>query len=100
MSDLTCIHADMASQISVPCCRRTLWRGVRRRWKSGCAISVDRARARGLNVGFDMHTRGYGITNLSAVLPPYIVEGGTAALEKRLRDLGRSRPRSRFECRI
>ena len=48
--------------------------------------AVDRARARGLNIGFDMHTRGYGITNLSAVLPPYIAEGGTAALEKRLRD--------------
>jgi len=48
--------------------------------------AVDRAQVRGVNVGFDMHTREYGITNLSAVLPPYIAEGGTLALEKRLRD--------------
>lgn len=47
---------------------------------------VDAARARGINVAFDMHTRDYGITNLSAVLPPSITEGGRAALEKRLRD--------------
>jgi N-acyl-D-amino-acid deacylase len=48
--------------------------------------AVDRARARGVNVGFDMHTRAYGITNLSAVLPPYVADGGMTALERRLRD--------------
>src|SRR5439155_5667680 len=47
---------------------------------------VDEARARGLNVGFDMHTRDYGITNLSAVLPPWAMEGGRKSLEQRLRD--------------
>src|SRR4029079_15585854 len=31
---------------------------------------VDRARAAGLDVAFDMHTRLFGMTNLSAVLPP------------------------------
>jgi len=48
--------------------------------------AVDDARRRGFDVRFDMHTRGYGITNLSAVLPPYIAEGGNTALAKRLRD--------------
>jgi N-acyl-D-amino-acid deacylase len=47
---------------------------------------VDAARARGLNVACDMHTRDYGITNLSAVLPPWVTEGGKSSLEKRLRD--------------
>jgi N-acyl-D-aspartate/D-glutamate deacylase len=47
---------------------------------------VDAARARGLDVRCDMHTRDYGITNLSAVLPPWINEGGKSSLEKRLRD--------------
>jgi N-acyl-D-amino-acid deacylase len=47
---------------------------------------MDEAKARGLDIGFDMHTRDYGITNLSAILPPWIMEGGTKALENRLRD--------------
>lgn len=55
---------------------------------------VESARARSLNVTCDMHTRDYGITNLSAVLPPWITEGGKTALEKRLRD-----PRIRKELK-
>lgn len=47
---------------------------------------VEAAKASGLNVACDMHTRDYGITNLSAVLPPWIVEGGKRSLEQRLRD--------------
>lgn len=47
---------------------------------------VAEAKARGLDIAFDMHTRDYGITNLSAILPPWAMEGGTNALEKRLRD--------------
>ncbi len=47
---------------------------------------VEAAQAHGLNVNCDMHTRDYGITNLSAVLPPWVTEGGKSALEKRLRD--------------
>jgi hypothetical protein len=39
-----------------------------------------------LDIAFDMHTRDYGITNLSAILPPWTMEGGTKALENRLRD--------------
>ena len=31
---------------------------------------VDAARGRGVDAGFDMHTRLFGTTNLSAVLPP------------------------------
>jgi N-acyl-D-amino-acid deacylase len=47
---------------------------------------VEAARARGMKVAFDMHTRDYGITNLSAVLPPWVMEGGKSSLEKRLQD--------------
>lgn len=47
---------------------------------------VEAARARGLNVTCDMHTRDYGITNLSAVLPPWITEGSKSSLARRLGD--------------
>lgn len=47
-----------------------------RRWAIEQAIEqVDRARARGLDVAFDMHTRSFGMTNLSVALPA----GTTAA---------------------
>jgi N-acyl-D-aspartate/D-glutamate deacylase len=49
-------------------------------------VQVEQAKARGVDIGFDMHTRGYGITNLSAILPPWIMEGGQKALERRLAD--------------
>lgn len=56
------------------------------RWAVEQAIQqVDEARARGLDVGFDMHTRLFGTTNLSAILPPWALEGGTAAIAARLR---------------
>lgn len=47
---------------------------------------VDRAQARGLDVAFDAHTRLHGITNVSAALPSWAFEGGTAGLVARLRD--------------
>ena len=47
---------------------------------------VDAARASGLDVGFDMHTRLFGTTNLSAALPPSSLEGDSAAIANRLRD--------------
>jgi N-acyl-D-aspartate/D-glutamate deacylase len=47
---------------------------------------IDRARADGLDVGFDMHTRLFGTTNLSAALPPWALEGDLAAVARRLRD--------------
>ncbi|HKG26871.1 MAG TPA: amidohydrolase family protein, partial [Thermomicrobiales bacterium] len=47
---------------------------------------VDRARASGLDVAFDAHTRLHGITNLSAALPAHVLVGGATALAARLRD--------------
>jgi N-acyl-D-aspartate/D-glutamate deacylase len=57
------------------------------RWAVEQALAqVDAARARGLDVMFDMHTRLFGTTNLSAALPPWALEGSTAEIAKRLRD--------------
>jgi N-acyl-D-amino-acid deacylase len=47
---------------------------------------VDAARARGLDVGFDMHTRLFGTTNLTAALPPWALEGDRDAIAGRLHD--------------
>jgi len=47
---------------------------------------VDRARARGQDVGFDVHTRLFGTTHLSAALPPRALEGGKVEIASRLRD--------------
>ncbi|MDE2997993.1 MAG: amidohydrolase family protein [Gemmatimonadota bacterium] len=47
---------------------------------------VDRARAGGLDVQFDMHTRLFGTTNLSAALPLWVLEGNSKAVAGRLRD--------------
>ena len=52
----------------------------------GALEQVDRARRAGLDVDFDMHTRLFGTTNLSAALPPEVLEGGQAAVAARLRD--------------
>ncbi len=57
------------------------------RWAVQQALEqVDGARDSGLDVGFDMHTRLFGTTNLSAVLPPWALEGGKAAIAARLGD--------------
>ena len=47
---------------------------------------IDRARASGIDAAFDIHTRLFGLTNLSAVLPPWALEGGPEAIAARLRD--------------
>ena len=47
---------------------------------------VAQARQKGLDVHFDMHTRRFGTTNLSSVLPPWALEGGKSAIAKRLKD--------------
>ena len=52
----------------------------------GALEQVDRARRDGLDVDFDMHTRLFGTTNLSAALPPEVLEGDQAAVAARLRD--------------
>ncbi|MEC7841898.1 MAG: amidohydrolase family protein [Candidatus Latescibacterota bacterium] len=49
---------------------------------------VDRARERGIDAGFDMHTRLFGTTNLSAVLPPWALAGGKEHIASRLADGG------------
>ena len=46
---------------------------------------VERARARGVDVAFDAHTRLHGITNLSNALPSWALDGGPARLRARLR---------------
>ncbi len=47
---------------------------------------VEEARGRGVDVGFDMHTRLFGTTNLSTVLPPAALEGDKDTIARRLRD--------------
>lgn len=57
------------------------------RWAVERAIDqVDTARAQGMDVVFDMHTRLFGTTNLSAVLPPWALEGDKATITARLAD--------------
>jgi N-acyl-D-amino-acid deacylase len=46
---------------------------------------VEEARDRGLDVGFDVHTRTFGTTNLSAVLPSWALAGETSAIAERLK---------------
>jgi N-acyl-D-amino-acid deacylase len=59
----------------------------RSRWAVERALEqVEEARRQGSDVGFDMHTRRFGTTNLSAILPQWALEGGTAAIAKRLKD--------------
>ena len=56
------------------------------RWAIEDALrQVDEAQHSGLDVGFDMHTRLFGTTNLSAALPPWALEGDKAAIVARLR---------------
>lgn len=47
---------------------------------------VEAARARGLDVEFDMHTRLYGLTHLYAALPPWALAEEPARLAELLRD--------------
>ena len=55
------------------------------RWAIEDAIrQVDEAQESGLDVGFDMHTRLFGTTNLSAALPPWALEGDKATIAARL----------------
>jgi len=47
---------------------------------------VDAARSRSVDVAFDMHTRLFGTTHLKALLPPWALDGGVAAVRRRLED--------------
>ena len=51
-----------------------------------CIELVEAAHAGGLDVEFDAHTRLHGITNLSAVLPAWAVDGGPGKLRRYLND--------------
>lgn len=51
-----------------------------------CIGAVEEARAQGADAAFDVHTRLYGITNLSNALPSWAFEGGADSLRARLRD--------------
>jgi N-acyl-D-amino-acid deacylase len=77
--------ANVALQISHIAVAARLMEDPRRAVEESI-VQVEDAKEGGLDIGFDMHTRGYGITNLSAILPPWTMEGGTKSLEKRLRD--------------
>ncbi len=58
-----------------------------RRWAIEQAIEqVELARARGLDVCYDMHTRTFGMTNLSNALPAWAFEGTPAEIVARLQD--------------
>ena len=51
-----------------------------------CIEVVETARARGLDVAFDMHTRLFGFTYLPAVLPAWALGDGPEAARRLLRD--------------
>lgn len=57
---------------------------------------VEQARRDGLDAQFDMHSRLFGTTNLSAVLPPWALEGSRAAIAARLREPGTRRAMAAF----
>jgi N-acyl-D-aspartate/D-glutamate deacylase len=58
-----------------------------RRWAIEQAIEqVERARNRGMTVCYDMHTRTFGMTNLSNALPPWAFDGTTSEIVARLED--------------
>jgi N-acyl-D-amino-acid deacylase len=49
-----------------------------------CVEVVDSARAQGQDIAFDMHTRLYGTTMLSTLLPPWIFADGVEGVRKHL----------------
>ncbi len=55
---------------------------------------VEAARARGQDVTIDQHTRMYGTTNLSTMLPQWALEGGARSIGERLKN-----PETRSEMR-
>ncbi len=57
---------------------------------------VEEARAGGLDVAFDMHTRRYGTTFLSSLLPPWVRKEPPAAIAAMLRDAEKRRRMREF----
>ena len=62
--------------------------------------AAEKAHDRGVDVGFDAHTRLHGITNVSAALPAWAFEGGADALASRLRDPATRAEMKRYESLI
>jgi N-acyl-D-aspartate/D-glutamate deacylase len=52
----------------------------------GALARIDRARASGLDIACDQHTRLHGITKLTTMLPPSASAAGTDELLRQLRD--------------
>ena len=65
-----------------------------------CIALVEAAHAGGLDVEFDAHTRLHGITNLSAVLPSWAVDGGPGQLRRYLSDAATRARLKRYESII
>lgn len=61
---------------------------------------VDSANRRGVDVGFDMHTRLFGTTNLSAVLPPWALAGERQEIAERLRSAATRRELRKYHSII
>jgi N-acyl-D-aspartate/D-glutamate deacylase len=58
----------------------------RSRWAVERSLElIEDAQSRDIDVSFDMHTRHFGTTNLSAVLPPWALEGGKSAIAEQLK---------------
>ena len=51
-----------------------------------CLDAVDAARAEGVDVAFDMHTRTFGFTHLKNLLPSWALAGPPGDIAARLRD--------------
>ncbi|MBB76922.1 MAG: hypothetical protein CMJ75_20650 [Planctomycetaceae bacterium] len=58
---------------------------------------VVAARRSGLDVGFDMHTRLFGTTHLSAALPPWALQGNKNQIARRLRSHSTRREMKAYE---
>ena len=71
------------------------------RWAVEQALAqVDAARAHGLDVAFDMHTRLFGTTNLSAALPPWAAAGPASEIAACLRDAAQRRELKSYQSII
>ena len=65
-----------------------------------CIELAESAHAGGMDVEFDAHTRLHGITNLSAVLPSWAVDGGPGQLRRHLSDPATRERLKRYESII
>ncbi|MSU69874.1 MAG: hypothetical protein EXS39_03680 [Opitutaceae bacterium] len=82
----TCEATGGALQISHLSCVARLTESSR--WAVEQAIEqVDAARARGLEVTFDLHTRSFGMTTLATALPLWALEGSAVEIGRRLADV-------------